>query len=192
MCLKAPITAYRERKRESVCEREGERKWERGVGQRKQKKAGRIQKGLERLTFDIKSCSDGARRMCWYLALIQSFITFISVGDSQTPVVWIFKFDAKSFIKCVCVNANCEQLNVRIILFTFQPCYLERKLKNVGNLFYWSVIFAFFFFGPKNLYSSKRKWICRLPWINIQNVDFMKLLLDLLQTFWKAIRLIQI
>lgn len=66
-----------------------------------------------------------------YLALIKPFIALVRVGDSQTPIIWRFKFNAKSFIKWISVYADRQQLNMRIILFTFQPCYLIENWKNM-------------------------------------------------------------
>ena len=95
----------------------------------------------------MELCTKCSHWMCWYLTLVQALVSFVGVSDSKPPIVWVFKFNAKPLIKCVGVHADCQQLNVRVVLFTFQPGYLKmcamknwNKKKLLQIPFYWSFV----------------------------------------------------
>lgn len=61
---------------------------------------------LSRHTFDMEPCTYCSRWMCTNLTIVKTCIGFVGVGYSQAPVIWILEFNAKSFIKRICLHAN--------------------------------------------------------------------------------------
>lgn len=58
------------------------------------------------LTLNTKIRLNKTWRVRRYLTFVESFVSFISVGNVKPPIIWVLKINTKSGIATVCVRTN--------------------------------------------------------------------------------------